>query len=342
MQRWFTRTLTLSLTLGFTLIFACSAALAQYTPVILDSNLSGKAKHIDPLLVNPWGLAYGPSTAFWVSDEGSGWSTLYDGSGNKQALEVIVPPANGTGSGSPTGIVYNGSQEFTIDSWPSEFIFATLDGTIQGWSHFNSSSTLIAVNNNKSGASYTGIAVTAKSSGNVLFAANFNSGNVEMYDANFNLIGTFRDPAAPKGVVPFGIQDINGQVYVTWAQSNGASGGLIDIYTESGTLVKHLTHDSHLNQPWGIAMAPSNFGPLSNTLLISNNTNSGTINGFNPTTGAYVGTITANNKPIVITQVWGIEFGGGSASNGQTNQLFVTAGPPANNTDGYFGYIQAN
>lgn len=342
MQRWFTHTLTLSLTLGFTLIFACSAALAQYTPVILDSNLPGKAKNTDPLLVNPWGLAYGPATTIWVSDEGSGWSTLYDGSGNKQTLEVIVPPAQGSGPGSPTGIVYNGSQEFQIDTWPSEFIYATLDGSIQGWSHFNPSSTLIAVNNSKSGASYTGLAVTNKSSGNVLFAANFNSGNVEMYDASFNLIGTFRDPAVPKGVVPFGIQDINGQVYVAWAQANGGSGGLIDIYTETGTLVKHLTHDSHLNQPWGIAMAPSNFGPLSNTLLVSNNTNSGTINGFNPTTGAYVGTITSNNKPIVITQVWGIEFGGGTSSNGQTNQLFVTAGPPANNADGYFGYIQPN
>lgn len=343
MQRWFTRTLTLSLTLGFTLIFACSAALAQYSPVILDSNLPGKAKNTDPLLVNPWGLAYGPSTAFWVSDNGTGWATLYDGSGNKQSLEVMVPKANGTGFGTPTGIVYNGSRDFQIDGWPSEFIFATFDGSIQGWSQQNDpSSTFVAVDNSGLNASYTGLAVTSKSSGNVLFAANFNSGKVEMYDASFNLIGTFRDPAVPKGVVPFGIQDINGQVYVAWAQADEGPGGLIDIYTETGTLVKHLTHDSHLNQPWGIAMAPSNFGPLSNTLLVSNNTNTGTINGFNPTTGAYVGTITSKNKPIVIDQLWGIEFGGGGSSNGQTNQLFVTAGPPANNTDGYFGYIQPN
>lgn len=342
MQRWFTRTLTLSLTLGFTLIFACSAALAQYTPVILDSNLPGKAKHVDPLLVNPWGLAYGPGGPIWVSDEGTGWSTLYDGSGNKQSLEVIVPQANGTGFGTPTGIVYNGSTEFQIDTWPSEFIFVTLDGSIQGWSHFDPSTTLVAVNNSGKNASYTGLAVTSRTSGNVLFAANFNSGNVEMYDATFKLIGTFRDPIVPSGVVPFGIQDINKQVYVAWARADGGPGGLIDIYSEDGKLIKRLSHDSHLNQPWGMAMAPSNFGPLSNTLLVSNNTNSGTINGFNPTTGAYVGTITVNNKPLVITQVWGIEFGGGSASNGQTNQLFVTAGPPANNTDGYFGYIQPN
>jgi uncharacterized protein (TIGR03118 family) len=341
MQRSFTRTLTLSLALGFALMFVSGAAFAQYTGVILDSNLAGKGQHTDPLLVNPWGLAYGPTTAFWVSDEGSGWSTLYDGSGNPQSLQVIVPSANGNGVGSPTGIVYNGSQEFQIDSWPSAFIFATLDGTIQGWSHFDPSTTLIGVNNSSSGASYTGLAVTSKSSGNTLFAANFNSGMVEMYNATFQLIGTFRDPILPKGVVPFGIQDINGQVYVAWARADEGPGGLIDIYTETGTLVKHLTSDSHLNQPWGIAMAPSNFGPLSNTLLVSNNTNAGTINGFNPTTGKYVGTVTQNGKPIVITQLWGIEFGGGSSLNGQTNQLFVTAGPPANNSDGYFGYIQA-
>ena len=342
MHRWFTRTLTLSLTLGFTLIVACSAALAQYTPVILDSNLPGKAQHTDPLLINPWGLAYAPGGPFWVSDEGSGWSTLYDGSGNKQSLEVIVPMANGTGFGSPTGIVYNGSQDFQIDSWASAFIFDTLDGSIQGWSHFDPSTTLVAVDNSKSGASYTGLAVTTRSSGNVLFAANFASGNVEMYDASFNLIKTFRDPILPAGVVPFGIQDINGQVYVAWARADEGPGGLIDIYSETGNLVKRLTHDSHLNQPWGFAMAPSNFGPLSNTLLVSNNTDAGTINAFNPTTGKFVGTLGSHNKPFIINQLWGIEFGGGSANNGQTNQLFVTAGPPSSNADGFFGYIQPN
>lgn len=335
MQRWFTR-LGLAWLLAF--MFVSNAALAQYVPTLLDTNLTGKGKYTDPLLVNPWGLAYAPSGPFWVSDEGSGWSTLYDGNGTPQSLQVIVPKANGTGFGSPTGIVYNGSQEFQIDTWPSEFIFDTLDGSIQGWSHFDSSTTLVAVDNSSSNASYTGLAVTSRTSGNVLFAANFNSGMVEMYDATFTPIGTFRDPILPSGVVPFGIQDINGQVYVAWARADGGPGGLIDIYSETGTLIKRLTHDSHLNQPWGIAMAPSNFGPLSNTLLVSNNTNTGTINGFDPNTGKYVGTITSNNKPIVINQLWGIEFGGGTSSNGQTNQLFLTAGP-ANNLDGAFAYI---
>jgi len=336
MQR---RILTLAVSLGLLLVFASSAALAQYTGVLLDSNLPGKGQHTDPLLVNPWGLAYGPGQPFWVSDEGSGWSTLYDGSGNPQSLQVIIPAANGSGVGSPTGIVYNGAQEFKIDGWASEFMFDTLDGTIQGWSSFSPSAAIIAVNNSKSNASYTGLAVTNKTSGNTLFAANFNSGLVEMYNGTFNLIGTFRDAGLPKGVVPFGIQDINGQVYVAYAQASGGPGGLVDIYTEEGVLVKRLTKDSHLNQPWGFAMAPSNFGSLSNTLLVSNNTDTGTINGFNPTTGTFVGTVTSNGKPIVINQLWGIEFGGGSPNNGQTNQLFVTAGPPSNNADGIFGYI---
>lgn len=336
MKRWFTR---LGLALGLTLMFASGTALAQYTGTLLDTNLPGKGNHTDPLLVNAWGLAYAPGGPFWVSDEGSGWSTLYDGSGNPQSLQVIIPAANGTGTGSPTGIVYNGSQEFQIDSWPSEFMFATLDGTIQGWSHFSPSASLIAVNNSKSNASYTGLAVTSKASGNTLYAANFNSGMVEMYNGQFQLIGTFRDSMLPSGVVPFGIQDINGQVYVAYAKSNEGPGGLVDIYSEEGILVKRLTHDSHLNQPWGFAIAPSNFGPLSNTLLVSNNTNTGTINGFDPTTGKFVGTVTSSNgKPITINQLWGIEFGGGTSSNGQTNQLFFTAGP-ANNLDGAFGYI---
>jgi len=340
MQRWFNRIFKIALALGLALMFT-SAALAQYTVAVLDTNLSGKGRHTDPLLVNGWGIAYAPGGPWWVSDEGTGWSTLYDGSGNPQSLQVVVPAANGTGTGSPTGIVYNGSTQFQIDTWPSVFMFATLDGTIQGWSSFSPSASLIAVNNSSSGAVYTALAVTSHSSGNSLFACNITTGMVEMYDGNFNLTKTFTDTALPKGYVPFGIQDIGGQLYVAFAQSNGNAGGVIDIYTEQGTLVKHLAHGSPLNQPWGLAMAPSNFGTLSNTLLVSNNTNTGTINGFNPTTGAFVGTVKGSNgKNIIINQIWGIGFGGGNTEDGQTNQLFFAAGP-ANNADGEFGYISA-
>ena len=150
------------------------------------------------------------------------------------------------------------------------------------------------------------------------------------------------DPSLPAGFAPFGIQDINGQVYVAFAATDGGKGGYIDIFEENGTFVKTLSKGSPLNQPWGIALAPSNFGTLSSTLLISNNNNTGNINGFSPTTGAFIGALVGENgKAIHINQIWGIEFGGGSSSNGNTNQLFYTAGPK-NNLDGIFGVINSD
>src|ERR1700688_5067067 len=149
------RVVTLAAFCGFALMLSGSALAQSYALSYLDSDLAGKAKHQDTLLKNAWGLAYAPGGAFWVNDEADGWSTLYDGKGNKQSLEVIVPTAAGTGFGIPTGMVYHGSQEFKIDSWVSEFLFATLDGTIQGWSDFDPSTTLIGVTSK--GAVYTGL-----------------------------------------------------------------------------------------------------------------------------------------------------------------------------------------
>ena len=205
----------------------------------LTSDLTGKAKHVDPLLKNAWGLAYAPGGAFWISDEASGRSTLYDGMGNPQSLQVTIPPTSGTGPGTPTGIVYNGSQEFKIDSWVSAFLFATLDGTISGWSGFDPGTTLIAVR--QAGAVYTGLAITSHTSGNSLFAADNANNKVDVYDGNFNLVKSFTDPTIPAGFAPFGIQDIAGQVYVTYASQTGGSGGYIDIFGEDGTFVKRFT-----------------------------------------------------------------------------------------------------
>ena len=146
MQRWLSRIDIFGVALGLVLMAVSSAAVAQsYHRSNLVSNLSGKAAHMDPLLKNPWGLVYGPGAPFWVSDEASGWSTLYDGAGNPQSLQVVIPPKSGTGKGTPTGIVYNGSQEFKIQNWVSAFLFATLDGTISGWSTFSPNNALIGV-----------------------------------------------------------------------------------------------------------------------------------------------------------------------------------------------------
>lgn len=356
------RSTTLSVLMGLALVFASSAALAQYHLTNLNSNQVGKALHTDPLNVNAWGLVHGPGTPWWISDNNSGWSTLYSGGGVAHGLRVLIPTAlsgigNGAGSptgnngaGSPTGIVYNAStsNEFQVGGWQSFFLFATLDGTISGWapqSNFNSA--LIAVDNSGSKASYTGLAITNRASNNRLYAADQANNKIDVYDGNFTpvvIAGAFTDPNIPAGFSVFGIQDINGEVYVTYAAVPSGSGGFVDEYTEDGVLVsktKPLISGSPLNQPWGIAAAPKNFGPLSNTLLVTNNINkNGTINAFDPTTGQFVGTVrdASTGKPIFIDQLWGIAFGDGMGGNGAANALFFTAGP-SNNLAGTFGVI---
>jgi uncharacterized protein (TIGR03118 family) len=324
--------------LGLAVLLVSSTALAQYQLNNLVSNQAKTATFMDPLQVNGWGLAYGPGGPFWVSDQGSGWSTLYDGKGNKKSLIVAIPSASGAGPGQPTGIVFNGTGEFPVQGWSAFFLFATLDGTISGWApQSNPNSSIIAVNNSASGAVYTGLAITSKASGNLLYAADAANNVVDVYDGNFNLVNSFTDATLPAGFTPFGIQDIGGLVYVAF--SNGVSGGYVDVFQENGTLVKTLVQGKPLNQPWGFAVAPKNFGKLSNTLLVSNNTNTGTINAFNLQTGEFVGTVKdTNGQNIVINQLWGIEFGGGSANDGRTNQLFFTSGP-FNNLAGTFGVI---
>jgi len=343
MQR---RVFALIATLGLALVLSSSAALAQYQITNLVSNQIGHAQHIDPLSVNAWGFARGATTPWWVSDNLSGWSTLYDASGVKQGLEVEIPPApapNGGAIGLPTGVVFNPSKsgEFQVQGWQTFFIFDTLDGTISAWAPgltlFDAAPT--PVDNSKSGASYTALAVTNKPSGNFLFAADNANNRVDIYDGSFTHTGTFApDPAIPSGFSVFGIRDIDGKVYVSFASSSGGPGGFIDVYKEDGTLIGLFTKAVQLNQPWGFAAAPPNFGRLSNTLLVSNNTNSGTINGFDAK-GNFVGTMkdTAGNA-IGIDQLWAIDFGGGNPTNGATNRLFFTAGPH-NNLAGSFGSI---
>src|ERR1700674_3059091 len=303
MRRLLSRTHVISAALGFLLVLSSSAALAQYQPTNLTSDLAGKAKHQDSLLKNAWGLAYSPGAPFWISDEADGWSTLDDGKGNPQSLQVIVPSGSGIGAGTPTGIVYNGSTEFKISNWTSLFLFATLDGTIQGWSAFNPSATLIGARS--AGSVYTGLAITSKASGNSLFAADSANNRVDIYNASFGLTGSFTDTTLPAGFAPFGIQDISGQLYVSFASTSGGPGGFIDIFTEQGVFVKRFAHGAPLNQPWGFAVAPANFGTFSNALLISNNTNTGTINGYNLTTGALIGTMkNTANKTLIIKGLW--------------------------------------
>jgi uncharacterized protein (TIGR03118 family) len=336
MQR---RTTALTICLGLLMLFVPNVVHAQYQVTNLVSNQAKTARVTDPLLVNAWGLAHGPGGPYWISDENSGWSTLYSSSGSKVPLNVLIPSA-GDGPGSPTGIAFNnpGDGEFQVQGWSSVFLFATLDGTISGWApQSNPNAAIIAVTT--PGAVYTGLAITSNPTGNFLFAADNANNKVDIYDGNFHLVKSFTDTSLPAGFAPFGIQDFGGLVYVAFAATSGAAGGYIDIYAEDGTLLKQLANGAPLNQPWGFAVAPKNFGPFSNTLLVSNNTNAGTINAFNAITGQFVGTLKdTNNEVIRINQLWGIKFGDGTGSNGAVNQLFFTAGPD-NNLAGLFGVI---
>ena len=346
------RMTALTVALGLAVVFASSAAMAQYHLSNLSSNQVKHALHDDPLLVNGWGLVHGPGTMWWVGDNNSGWSTLYDGAGNANPLRVLIPTAgNGpssptglNGPGSPTGIVFNGSSEFQVGGHASRFLFATMDGTISGWaSQTNFNQAIVApLQNQPKGASYTGLAITNKASGNFLYAADLANSRVEIFDAGFNFVKAFTDPTLPTDFAPFGVRDINGIVYVMFASVSGASGGFVEQFKEDGTPVnpgKPLIHGDPLNQPWGIAVAPGNFGPLSNTLLISNNTDTGTINAFDPSTGKFVGTLkNEDGEAIVIDQLWGIDFGDGLGKNGAPNQLYFAAGPKGN-LAGTFGVI---
>jgi len=330
------------LTTAVLLLAAClitSAAFAQsYQLTKLVSNVTG-ATHTDKQLVNGWGIAYGPGQPFWVSDAGTGLSTLYDGTGVKQTLVVKIPTASGTGTGTPSGIVYNASSEFKIDTWTSAFIFATLDGTISGWSNFSPKAALLAVNNSGSHTSYTGLAISSHTRGNLIFAADNANNKIDVYNGTFNFVTSFTDKTVPAGFSVFGVQDIGGNVYVSYAAKNGGAGGYIDIFKENGVFVKRFAQGAPLNQPWGFAVAPAKFGPLSSTLLIANETPASTISGFNKTTGKLVGTMKdSTGKTIKIDRLWGIEFGGGTSSNGTKTQLFFAAGPK-NYAQGLFGVI---
>jgi len=323
--------------LGLVLLMVPALAQAQYHLTNLVSNqVDSHAPTIDPLLANPWGLARSAGSPWWLSDNDTGWSTLYTATGTEESLKVVVPTAgNGpveatglNGPGTPTGIVYNGSKtDFQVSGVSSSFIFATLDGTISAWPGTNKNLATLVVDNSASKASYTGLAITSNASGNFLYAADNANNKIDMFDGNFNLVQSFGDPSVPSTLSVFGVQDINGMVYVTYAVPNVGAGGYVDIFKENGTFVKTLIQGMVLNQAWGVALAPANFGPLSNTLLISNNSVDGTINGFNPTFGKFMGTIRdERGRPIVLNNLWGVAFGGGSTNNGAANELFVTVG----------------
>jgi uncharacterized protein (TIGR03118 family) len=317
-------------------LLACVGARGQdtvtnsYLQTNLVSDITGRASKTDAHLVNPWGLSRGASTDWWVADTGTGVSTLFNGSGDIETLVVTIPPASGTGTGSPTGTVALGSA----------FVFVTLDGTISEWT----SGTTAVIKVNNSGAVYTGCTLASNNSVTTLYVANA-AGGVEAYTTSFTRVtlapGAFMDPNVPAGYTPYGIQNVGGKIWVTFTDGVGAGLGYVDAFNPAGTLLLSLQHGNWMNEPWGIALAPANFGAFSKMLLVGN-TGSGEIGAFNPTTGTFEGFL-KNSAGTAITNsgLWAIYFGSGSTGSGPTTTLYFTAGID-NYLKGLFGTITAN
>lgn len=307
-------------------------ALAQFTLTSLVTTTQ------DSNLKNAWGLAYLPGGPFWVSDEVTGKSTVYDANGAIVPLVVTVPAA-GAGTGTPTGIVANSTSGFNITqngvTAPAAFIFDTLDGTISGWNPSVNATSAVIARNHHATANYTGLAIGTAGTQTVLYAANQATNKIEIYNSSFRLLKTFTDPNLT-GMVVYGVAFLKNRVFVTFS---GPTTGAVDVFSSTGTFVKTLIPaNAALKGPWGLAIAPANFDTLSGTLLVGN-VNDGRIHGFNLTTGKLVGAVKdTSGKIIAIPGLWGLLFGGGSSSNGNTNQLFFSAGTGGYAT-GEFGVI---
>ncbi|GAA0744583.1 TIGR03118 family protein [Ideonella azotifigens] len=334
-----------------TLALAGTAQAAGYAVHKLVSDGAVSTPHADAHLKNTWGVAFNPFGYVWVANNHDGSSTLYDGNGVPQSLVVSVPAASGSGIGSPTGIIYNGSSDFIVGNGTltgaSRFLFASEDGAITGWApNVDQGHALIAVT--KPGAIYKGIAQAATGTANQLYATDFHNNRVDVYDKAFAPVttsGGFVDPALPKHYAPFGIQNINGNLYVSYARQDadaeddvaGKGKGFVNVFNADGKLLRHLVAKEGLNAPWGMAMAPANFGELSNRLLVAN-FGDGTISAYDIATGAFIGQLSASSgQPLKIPGLWGIQFGNGLQSQ-PTNTLFFSAGPN-DEADGVYGAI---
>jgi uncharacterized protein (TIGR03118 family) len=324
-----------------------------FTQTNLVSDLPGEAALTDPNLINPWGIVASSTSPFWISDNKSGVSTLYTGAGTKIPLTVTIPPPVGSAPPSaPTGVVFNGTTDFKVGGTSAHFIFDSEDGTISGWT--GGASTVTEVDNSASGAVYKGLVLANNGTGNFLYATNFNSGKVDVFNGSFGattLSGSFTDPLMPAGFAPFNVADINGDLYVTYAEQNaakhdnvsGAGLGYIDEFDLNGDFLRRVDSQGPLDAPWGMTVAPSGFGNFGGDLLVGN-FGDGTINAFDVANGDFMGTLDGpSGNPIVIQGLWGLSFGNGAGS-GPTSTLYFTAGIPGTGAiedHGLFGSLTA-
>jgi uncharacterized protein (TIGR03118 family) len=322
----------------------------------LVSDGTKPADHGDASLRNPWGIAFNPNGVVWVADNHTNTSTLYDGTGTKTSLgsfpEVHLP-AGTNGPASPTGIAFNSSSDFAITAngttAAAAFIFVGENGTVMGWSpQIDLGDAFVAYDDKGGGAIYKGLAIAQNGQGNFLYATDLHNGKVDVFDATFKrvtLSGSFKDPEVPRGFAPFGIKNILGNLYVTFARQDanrdddvaGAGLGLVDVFDANGNLIRRIEARGVLNAPWGLALAPADFGEFSNRLLVGN-FGDGTIDSFDIATGAFLGQLRANNgSALKVANLWGLSFGNG-LEHQPTNSLFFTSGPN-NEEDGLYGRI---
>jgi uncharacterized protein (TIGR03118 family) len=374
------RALSISLT-ALAVITTIAAARADddgaYRVVPLVSNLTGVAPVQDPVLQNAWGVAFSPAgSPFWVADNATGCSTLYDGDGTKVALQVSIPlPGNVTAAtdckpvnpnapptptpAAPTGIIWNPTTNpataFLVPgtNLPASFIFVTEDGTISAWTGGLTppNQAVLAVDNSMNptaglGAVYKAVAFGTNVNGDFLYATNFRAGTIDVFDHNYKPASThggFVDPDIPAGFAPFGIQKIDGDLFVSYAKQNaqkhddvaGRDNGFVDVFDTDGHLLRRFASRGHLNSPWGMTRASFAFGPHSGMILIGN-FGDGVVNVFD-SHGEFVGQLRdSRGKALVIDGLWTLTLGGGAKSSPDT--LYFTAGPNGE-TNGLFGAI---
>jgi uncharacterized protein (TIGR03118 family) len=321
-----------------------------YLQTNLVSNVKGLALVTDPNLVDPWGISFSATSPFWTSNHLSGTSTLYNGQGTISPIVVTILAAPGSAPGTlgrPTGQVRNGTAGVfkLANGNAASFIFATEDGTIQGWN--GGTVATITADDSASKAVYKGLAIGTSAGGPTLYAANFRSGKIDVFNSNWAptaLAGDFSDPVILPGYAPFNIWNLNNQLYVTYAKQDankfldvaGPGNGYVSIFDLNGNLVKHFADDHSLaglfrgpvlNSPWGVAIAPANWGAFGGAVLVGN-FGDGKILAYNATNGNYLGMLKdAAGNPIAISGLWAIAFGNGG-NGGDLNTLYFLAGQP--------------
>jgi uncharacterized protein (TIGR03118 family) len=317
----------------------------------LVSDLATTASHTDTNLVNAWGIDHSPAGPWWVNANGTGFSRVYDANGVLvPSVNPVMIPAPGGGTGTPTGIAFNGSMDFQLGPvMPALFLFVTEDGTVLGWNPMVDAHHAVIKVNNSPMAVYKGATLGQMAGHSVLYVANFRGGTVDVFDTNFHAVtlpsSAFHDANIPAGFAPFNVQNIDGSIFVTFAKQDaqkhddmsGPGMGYVDQFTADGRLINRLEHGNWMNSPWGLVKAPGNFGKLSDRLLVGN-FGSGQIAAFNPESGKFQSMLNdPTGKPLTIDGLWGLKFGNGTAA-GATNVLFFAAGIDAE-AHGLFGTL---